>query len=387
MSAMIDLLMRKQAEASSTAGQKPLDQLSNDELATLFGKPGYTPGYNSNDAGSWERAWNSYLQRLTPDQLIKRYQSADPNQIASAQDKAGYQAYQAFKNLFGRDPNTAEYSQILPAFQGPNGQLNGNAFLANLQQQYKANPTLDPNSQINTQKPGDIQGQVSQQFKAILGRAPTQDELAHFTQAIQTNQTDAYGLGNFLKQMPEYTNAQDTQFRQGLNTELQNYDVQEFNREKTGLMADYMSRGMNPGTSPSLDYALTDLMGRIAQNRSQYLAGLSAQQYGGNKDLAIGNYQNTLDQMYNQNQQQRQNTMAYGKQLLDQGYQGADYQTQMKDFQNFMSNNRGGSYNPMYGAIGGLVGAGLGSFGGPMGASAGYQIGSGLGNSYGYLNR
>lgn len=365
-------------------------------VALNLGLPGSTPGYNSNDKGSYERNYNASLSQLSPSQLLQRYSQGKTTQFGTDQDRSGYQAYNSFKSLLGRDPSAQELAQVLPAFQGPNGNINGNAALANLQQQYKANPTLDPTSQQNNQKPGDVSGSVNQQFQSVLGRAPTSDELSHFSQAIQSNQIDAYGLSSFLKQQPEYTNAQDQQFRSGLNTELQGYDTQEFNKEQGDVVSAYGHNGMAAGfdqngksLSPSLDFALTDLMGKIAQNRSSYLAQLSASQYGGNKDLAIGNYQGTLNQMNQNNQSQRANQTAYGQQLTNQGFQGGAYQQQMNDYLNYMGNNSGSKgANPLYGTIGGLVGAGIGGFAthSPQGAMAGYQIGSGAGNSYGYLN-
>lgn len=337
-------LQPQNGSSTSSGANTPANWNDPDWVATHLGtnNPGggyYTPGYNSKDNGSFERNYNQALSNLTPDQLIQRYTANLGNgAYQTQQDQAGYQAYQSFNSLFGRAPTSSEFSQILPAFLGPNGNINGNAALSNLQQQYKQNPNLNPTSPANNQKPADIQGQVTQQFQSILGRAPTADELAHFTNAIQSNQTDAYGLGNFLKQMPEYTNAQDTQFRNSLNDTLQNYDTTEFNREKGSVMADYAARGFAPGASPSLDYALTDLMGKIANNRSAYLANLSASQYGGNKDLAVGNYQNSLNQMYSQNQNNLQNNYAYGQQLMNQGFQGGNYNYQMNQLMNYMNN-------------------------------------------------
>lgn len=345
-----------------------------------------------------------YLSQLNPQQLIERYEAGRPasggqhtvgdwskwsNPEAggwgSDQDKANAQAYSSFKGLFGRAPNTNEFSQVIPAFSGPNGGVNGNAFLANLQNQYKSNPTLDPGSQQNTQKPADVSGSVNQQFQSILGRAPTADEASHFNQAIQSGQTDAYSLGNFLKQMPEYTNAQDTQFRGGLNKELENYDVQEFGRQKQDVISDYAKRGINPGASPSLDYALTDLMGKIAQNRSAYLASLSSAQYGGNKDLAIGNYQNSLNQMYGQQQNNQQNQQGLGNALMQRGWQGQDYQTQMNDYMQYLNSQPRRSGNGFGGALSGATsGATAGGMaGGPWGALAG-GVAGGVG---GYLNQ
>lgn len=224
--------------------------------------------------------------------------------------------------------------------QGAAGKQNGQGYLANLAQQYKQNPSLDPTSAQNNRKPEDYSKSVTDTFQSTLGRAPTAEELQHFSQQIQSGATDAYGLSGFLKQQPEYTNPQDQKFRSGLNTELQNYDTQEFNREKGDVISAYGKNGMAPGTSPSLDYALTDLMGKIASNRSAYLANLSSSQYGGNKDLAVGNYKNTLDQMYSQNQQNRAVTMGQNQQFFDQGIQGANYGRQMGDYMNYMDSQQ-----------------------------------------------
>lgn len=343
---------------------------------------GYQNFFNGSGGNNAETNSSNYINSLNPEQLLKRYANATPadigtsNGIYGTQDYNNYQAYSGFKSLFGRAPTQSEFSQVIPAFQGPNGHINGQAFLANLQQQYQSNPHMDPSKAV---KPADVQGSVGQQFKSILGRDATPDELAHFTDAIQSGQTDAYGLGSFLKQMPEYTNAQDKTFRSGLNTELQNYDTQEFGREKGNVMADYQKRGL--GTSPSLDYALTDLMGKIASNRSAYLSTLSASQYGGNKDLATGNYQNSLNQMYNQNQQKTANQSNYGNALMDRGFQGMDYQTQMNDYMRMLG-QANQSRNVLHGpdwlnlAMQG-AGAGMKAYGASRG---------GGGNPYSYLD-
>lgn len=239
-------------------------------------------------------------------------------------------AYNSFKELFGRAPTQNEFNSAMGAFQGANSAINGRAYLAQLQNQYKQNPFLDPSNPQANRNPQDIQGEIAGQFRTILGRDATADELQHFSQAIQSGQTDAYGISSFLKQQPEYTNAQDKQFRSGLNDELAGYDQQSFDRQKNDVYSDYASRGL--GQSSSLDYALTDLMGKLSENRGKYLSGLSAQQYGGNKDLAIGGYKNTLDQLYNQNQQQRGQNSQYAQSLIDRGFQGQEYGQQMRDY-------------------------------------------------------
>jgi len=367
-------------------------QMDPNDIALKLGTSGFTPSYDSNTKGSFESAYNNILNNLTPDQLIARYSKGTPNMFQTPLDQQQYQAYSTAKSILGRDINSQEFSQLLPAFQGPNGLANGRAYLSNMAQQEQSNPQ-NPNSPWNpnnaNNKLAPFNATVTQQFQSLLGRAPTADELGHFSSMLGSNQTDAFGLSAFLKQMPEYTNQQDTQFRNGLNDQLAGYDQQTFDRMKGDVMGDFQQRGM--GSSPSLDYALTDMMGQLAKQRGQYLAGISAQQYGGNKALAAGNYQDVLGNFQNQANLTRQQQMGYGSQLINQGFAGQDYLTQMRDTQNFMNANRGQYPNPMYGAIGGLAGAGLGFAGGqgfnPQLGGLGSSLGQSMGGAYGYLNR
>lgn len=320
-----------------------------EELATKLGTYVGQIGYDSNQGGSFEANYNQYLNQLTPDLLVKRYDSLNNgNYFNTGLDKLQKQAYDTAKSILGRGPSGSEFAQILPAFQGPNGLMTGRAFLSNLAQQYKSNPNLDPSAAQNNRNPQDTSNSITQQFQSILGRAPTADELAHFSQAIQSNQTDAYGLGSFLKTQPEYTNAQDKNFRGSLNDELQGYDQTAFDRMKGDVVSDYASRGFAPGASPSLDYALTDLMGKITENRSKYLTQLSANQYGGNKDLATSDYKDTLNQMYSDSQSRNSANSSYGQSLLDRGFSGADYDAQKNDFTNYLNSNRPNNSNNMW---------------------------------------
>lgn len=309
-------------------------ELSDDEMALELGHS-YLPSFNPNEGGSAENTWNTILNRLTTEQLMKRY-AAGRGSTGTTFDRNQQQAYTTAKSLLGRDISESEFLQILPAFQGPNGLVNGRAFVANLAQMYKANPALDPFSQMNMRSSGDISGSVQQQFQSILGRAATQDELEHFSQAIKSNEIDAFGLGSFLKTQPEYTNARDREFRSGLNDELAGYDQTAFNRMKGDVISSYGANGITPGSSPSLDYAITEMMGKLAENRSKFLSGLSAEQYGGNKDIAVGNYKNTVDRMYDENASRRRGEADYGRYLLDRGYEGADYQTQRDDYMRYL---------------------------------------------------
>jgi hypothetical protein len=343
-----------------------------------------------------------YNPNASTDQLLDRYGAVNEagttdagnfvRQIYGDSDRLQQSAYDEMKSKLGRAPTSSEYSQLLQAFQGPNGLVNGRAAVSQYFDQIQKDPT-NPNSPLNPQNPGyqkTLQPHyqaVTDQFKSIMGRDATQDELTHFGGLLASGQTDAYGLQNFLKQQPEYTNAQDQQFRSGLNDELSGYDTKEFGREKGDIMADYARRGFGTGTSPSLDYALTDLMGKLAENRSAYLSTLSAQQYGNNKSVATGNYQNSLNQMYDQNQQNRQRQNSLTDYYTQRGNEGADYMTQMNDYLKYQNQNKGSSYNPLYGAAGGVLGAGIGAAYPALGPQAGFAAGGAAGNAFGYLNR
>ncbi len=352
--------------AGAAAVPKPADPLGEAKRMGAYGQYG--------DVGRYAEVYNR-----------PGVQTSDPNKgvylWGDDANRTAQDAYNAFLTVMGRDPNQVEFSQIMGAFQGPNSAVNGRAYLAQLKQEEERNPQ-NPNGVYNPNNPNNRLGQyhsaVATQFQQILGRAPTSDELNHFAAALATNQTDTYGLSSFLKQMPEYTNAQDKQFRSGVNDELAGYDEKAFGRMKGDIYADYASRGINVGGNPSLDFALTDLMGKIAENRQKYLTTLSASQYGGNKELATGNYRNVLDQMYQQNQSQRQGNSAYGQQLLNQGWQGADYGYQMRDYNNMMNPS---GRNTLH--TGDWINLGLGAAN--TGAKA-YGAAQGGGNPYGYLN-
>lgn len=360
----------------------------------------HTTLYNrgqGNFANDARQQIEQYIGSLSPDQLLQRSIGLNQNAgsgdltqylqnqysgVNSQNDVSNIQALKSFQSIMGRDPNANEYAQIVPIFQQSNGQTLGNAWLSQYKQQYDQNPAN------RTGEAGKYSDQINQQFQSMLGRAATSDEVNHFGSLLATGNVDAYQLQDFLRGTPEYQTQQDTQFRSGLGKQLEDSDVNFFNRAKQGVMSQFMQNGT--GNSSALDSALTDLMGQVSQQRDAYLTSLSAQQYGNNKDLALGNYQNTQNQyLQNQgyNRQQSQNQQNY---IQGRSDNLTDYNRQMSDYMNFMNTYGGRSkgQNPLYAIGGGLLGAGVGgAVGGPAGASAGYQIGSGVGGGFGYLNR
>ena len=332
----------------------------------------------------------------TPDQLISRYGT-----VSGAQGKEDYQnlvkglygnqdqlyqyAYDTYNGTFGRGPTASEFAQLLPVFGGTEGRQRGAAYVSQLYDQYKQSPEY-----IRGQAGGRVDD-VQKLFEETYGRQATADEAAHFGTQLAGGR-DAYDLGNELKLSPEYQAEQDKTFRTGLASELEGYDTSFFNKQKQGVYADYARRGFAPGNSPSLDYALTNVMGEIADKRGAYLANISSQQYGGNKEAARADYltgrdRYFADQDYDRNLKQRE--LDYYR---SRGDQDRDYMTQRDDYYNQMSRSKQGQGTLHSGdwlniGLGAANTAarfyGAGAAGGAGGGGGGYPGPY----SYGYLNQ
>lgn len=274
----------------------------------------------------------------TPISTLPQYGGAGGSDQATQ-----YYAAQGFAKLFGRNPTQAELAQLAPAYlSGDPNKVNstqGDAAIAqyyNSMSQTPANMYAQQQSQwAQAAQDPKIQGSVGQLFQSTLGRAPTADEMTHYGTLLASGQADAYTLGQFLQSLPEYQNQQDTQFRQGLDTQLQQSDQNFFNRVSPQISQQYAMMGRP--TSPAVSVAMTDLAAQLSNNRQNYLAQLSAQQYGGNKTNALQNYGQTQQNVQNSiygNAQSQYNNLAG----LNQRVQNiSDYNTQALNWGNAMN--------------------------------------------------
>lgn len=272
---------------------------------------------------------------LDPNAMIQRYgavhnaQGTDAgnyvNQIYGDQDRLNQYAYDSFVSTYGRAPTGSEFAQALPYFAGVNGRQTGSAYLASAYDQYKKSPEY-----LKTQS-GQYSSQIGQLFQDTYGRPPTSAELEHFGTQLAGGQ-DAYQLGNELKNTQEYQGAQDKKFRSGLASELEGYDTSFFNKAKDSVLSQFARQGGGAGTSSALDFALTDLMGQIAEKRGSYLAGLSSQQYGGNKDLALGNYRNEQNRYWDDQNYNRARADQNRDYFRSRSDQNSDFLTQQQSY-------------------------------------------------------
>lgn len=282
-------------------------------------------------------------------------------------------AYNAFQEILGRAPTQQEFSEAMPYFhnQGDQGQWTGRQYLNNIAKFERESP------EAKAKNAPQFHGQVGGAIQKLMQRGATPAELDHFGKLLATGQIDEYELNGFLQQMPEYRNAQDTQFRGQVNTELQNYDRDFFNKGKEDILSQYAKSGLQ--NSSALDFALTNMMGEIAKERNKFLTGLSVDQYRGNKDAAREDYRGTMDRYMDDRAYSRDRRDYMYDDLLKRSREIQDYDFQSRDYARQMGRG-GGRMDPFTGAVGG---AAAGAAGGPWGA----VTGAGLGGLYGYLNR
>lgn len=207
-----------------------------------------------------------------------------------------YSAWRDFAKEFGRNPTQQELDMLSGAYAGdPNitNSSQGKQAIANYymnQSQTPANIYANQQKQWAADAPKSYDT-VRSIVKSMYGRDATQDELNHYSTLIASGQADPYEIQQFIQSTPEYQNAQDKQFRSGLDTELQKSDTDFFNTQKGNIAQQFAMMGR--ATSPALDVALTQLASQLNSERGKYMAQLSASQYGGNKNAALDEYSAT----------------------------------------------------------------------------------------------
>lgn len=344
---------------------------------------------NELDAGKITQAeYVSNLQSFLPDAVRFAHQIAGGGSAkASAATAAGlnqitelgkeFNIYKSGQDLLGRDLTKQELAEFAPRFNDVFDTNTGKAYLAEIAKQEASSP------QALAKKAPQYSGQIGGYYQQLLSRGASNEEADYFGRLLATGQVTPYEIQEFIKATPEYQTTQDKQFRQGLESELAGYDEKAFARERENILSQYTKAGLQ--NSSALDFAITDALGKVQEQRGQFLSGLSAQQYGGNKAAARQDYQNYLDRYQGGRDYERNRSDAYLDYLTQRSDQASDYRRQKDDYLQFLAaqpkQKSGGGWG---GLAGGLIGLGIGATI-PGGAGAGYQIGSGLGQSFDYL--
>lgn len=254
-----------------------------------------------------------------------------------------FYAMQEFNKLFGRNPTQSELASLSGAYASDNpnttNTAQGNQAIAQYFQNFSNTP-----DQINKANQAKYLKEAPQHFDAVnqlfqshLGRTATQDELNHFGSLLASGTTDPYQLQQFLQQQPEYTTKQNQGFQDKLSGQLAGYDQQYFqNQILPSIQQAYAKQGRSFDSS-AFQAAATGAGQQQNVQRQQYLAGLSASQYGGVQDRAYQDYANAVA-----NQQQLTNSGINARYsgnlaLTDRLNNITDYNTQSQLYNQYLS--------------------------------------------------
>lgn len=275
--------------------------------------------------------------------------------------------------LLGRELTPQEVAKFSPYFQGPNGLKDGSAALASFAEAEAKNPAnLGKKAQ-------DFSGQVGGYYQDLLKRGATTEEVDYFGRLLASGQVTPYEIQQFIRATPEFQTTADKEFRGSLSDELGGYDEKAFQRERENILSTYTKAGLQ--NSSALDFAMTDALSKIQEQRGNFLGQISASQYQGNKESAREDYGRYLDNYMGERDYSRRRSDSTLDYLLERAHSGVDYERQRNDYLGFLSQQpkRSGG-NPLMGAI---TGAGaLAPTGNP------WLIGAGAGlGAFSYLNQ
>jgi hypothetical protein len=337
------------------------------------------PVYDRSGAKNWgDIGWNPGLESYGR----RSYFYGNPEAGRGDQGLYGQEdvnrqnVFNSIADALGRIPSEDEYANLLPIWRQD----------ADLGRQAVSNYKKTSPDYLKA-KAGEYSGDVGGVFQSLLNRGATQAELQHFGQLMATGEVDPYEIEQFVKSGTEYQTKQDTAFRSGLNTELQAAEAPETARQRENILSRYASMGRTG--SSALDFAITDMLGKVAEKRQGFLANLSASQYGSNKATARSDYETSLgDYMKNWEAEK-----SKGPSYLNRAWNIGDYNRQSQDYANWVNSQKrksglGGGIGSLVGAGVGALGAGLvtGGMGAPAGAALGASLGGGGGGLYDYFN-
>lgn len=305
------------------------------------------------------------------------------------QQAAEFYAARDFAKQFSRNPTQSELSMLAPAYIGSDPNVanlaQGKGAVSQYFQTYANNPqdiAASQNAQYLKDAPQHYDD-INNVFQSQLGRAATQDELDHFGSLLASGTTDKYGLQTFLQQQPEYQTTKNKNFQNDLSTQLSGYDSDYFKSNILPALQEAYAKQGRSFDSSAFQGAATNSAQQQNVQRQQYIAGLSAQQYGNVESNAYNDY---AAQVANQNALTNAgiNAKYTGVQNLNDRINSfTDYNTQSQAYNQYLA-KYGKRSNPLLGGLqGALSGAAAGgSVGGPWGALAG-AVGGGALGAYG----
>jgi len=308
-------------------------------------------------------------------------------QFGNTSDKAAT-VIKDYLSIYGRVPTPTEINMALPAAQ----EGKGGAFIATQKYAEDNSPEkLYAKQQeeylANAPKHFDS---VNQMFQSSLGRTATQDELNHFGALLSSGTTDQYQLQQFLDQQPEATQKKDQAFQDELSGKLQGYDQRYYSEKILPSIQEAYAKQGRSFDSSAFQNAATQSAGQQNTQREQYLAQLSASQYGGRQQNAYNDYAQQVQNQQNLTNSGIQAQYAGIQNNVSRSNQYADYSLQKDAYNQYLAKYgkrgnaiAGGLQGAMSGAMaGGMAGGPWGALAGGIGGAALGAYGSSQGGSY-----
>jgi|GEM_PF-2569150 len=303
-----------------------------------------------------------------------------------SQQAAEHYAATDFQSMFGRLPTKSELAQVSAAYMSDDPNVanvsGGKAFVGQYYNQIQNSPDKQAARQKDEYKKNAPQhyGSIDQMFQSSIGRAASDQEKEHFGSLMASGQLDAYQLGQFVNQLPDSVRKQDKEFRTQLSGELDTQNQQYFSdKVMPSIQNKFLQQGRSvdsSGYASALALAAQDQ----SNNRESFLSNLSASQYQNQTANARGDYQDTLNRYYGNQDYSRDRNAFTADRTYGRLNEMQDYNTQKQAYDQYLR-KYGKRSNGVGQMVGGLIGGGLGAIWGPTGAKAGYQIGSGLGGA------
>lgn len=210
---------------------------------------------------------------------------------------------------------------------------------------------------------------INDQFRQILGRAPSQDELDYFNKFINSGELQAAEIGQILQSTPEYQSSQLTRNTAQFGQTLQANDANVLSRAADTFGAQAQSKFAGLGRPNSSAMAAQvfsqggQLAGQLAQSRQSALADFYGKGLQQNAALGAQQGMGATQRGYSERDTMRQ-----------RGWDVEDYYRQQNDYNNAKNASSGWNAITQEFAVGQLTGlagkAGAAFVGGRAGRSS-----------------
>lgn len=296
--------------------------------ADFLMREGETKPYTDRFSNGAEQEYFNGEPLIQGDPRTLEWGKGEWRDYGGGQKAAEFTAWRDFFELFGRNPTRSELSLVANNYiSGDKNILNTAGGKASLSQYYQDQSNLPANRRERLSKEsGKYSGDVNSIYQDLFKRGATDAEVKHFGTLLASGEIDPYELRSFIQATPEFQAQQDKAFRTEVGGELADLDTKAFSRQKEDVISRFARSGRNGSTA--LDFALTDLMGQIAEKRQGFLANLSADQYRGNKDTARADYGTVLNEMG----ANRDRAFGLQDKYRERGWNVSDYNRQQDDY-------------------------------------------------------